>query len=436
MIEFLPRLLLILLLVFLNGFFVASEFSLVAIRKTRIQDLARKGNKSAERVHEALKHLNTYISATQLGITLASLALGWIGEPALAHFIEPIFGFIPDTAAVITSHSLAVALAFFFITLLHIVLGELAPKSVALQKAEATSMAIIAPLQLFTVVFKPFIFILNTAGNLVLKLFGLHTTDENEQIHSEEEVKMILANSAQKGVFEKNEVDMVYKVLQFTDMPIQQVMIPRMDIIAFNDNDIVKELFKKMKKSSHSRFPVYEKTIDSIIGFVHIKDLFAIMDTPAEKKCLTDLGIVRDIIYALETKPADEVLYEMRKKRIHIAVVKDEYGGTAGIVTLEDIIESIIGDIKDEFEKPGKSIEKQKDGSYIVSGLAPVLQVKQKINLPIKGQGYSTIGGMVYGLLGRSPIKGDTLTIGTVAIKVLEIERNRIKKLQLKKTNN
>jgi CBS domain containing-hemolysin-like protein len=317
-------------------------------------------------------------------------------------------------------------------TFLQIVIGELVPKNISLQRAESTLLKVITPLQLFTTVFKPFISILNKSGELVLKAVGMHSAHSSESTLSEEEVKMVIANSAQKGILEKGEVDMVYKVLQFTDMPIQQIMVPRTEVVAFDSSEKISTLLQKIKKISHSRYPIYEKTIDNIIGFVHIKDLYNLIDTPKEKKSLKDFSIIRKIIYSIEARPADEVLYEMRKKRIHIGVVMDEYGGTAGIVTLEDIVETIIGDIKDEFEQPGKDIEKQQDGSYIVNGLTAVARVQQKMKLPLKGQGYTTVGGLIYGLLGKAPQKGDKVQIGNVSMEVLDLHGKRINTLRVK----
>jgi CBS domain containing-hemolysin-like protein len=425
-----PRLLFVVILILLNGFFVASEFALVAIRKTRIDELAKKGKKAAQKAQAALNELDTYISSTQLGITLASLALGWVGEPAISVFLSPALNAIP--LHFLNPRTESAILAFIIMTFLQIVIGELVPKNISLQRAESTLLKVITPLQLFTTVFKPFISILNKSGELVLKAVGMHSAHSSESTLSEEEVKMVIANSAQKGILEKGEVDMVYKVLQFTDMPIQQIMVPRTEVVAFDSSEKISTLLQKIKKISHSRYPIYEKTIDNIIGFVHIKDLYNLIDTPKEKKSLEDFSIIRKIIYSIEARPADEVLYEMRKKRIHIGVVMDEYGGTAGIVTLEDIVETIIGDIKDEFEQPGKDIEKQQDGSYIVNGLTAVARVQQKMKLPLKGQGYTTVGGLIYGLLGKAPQKGDKVQIGNVSMEVLDLHGKRINTLRVK----
>jgi len=275
-VEFIFQFGLVLLLVFLNGFFVASEFALVAVRKTRIDVLVKKGNKPAKLVQKSIAQLDTFISATQLGITLASLALGWIGEPAIARFIEPaLHNILPQGAAVITSHSVAFVIAFTIITFLHIVLGELAPKTIALKKAETTSLFIIAPLTLFATVFKPFIWVLNEVGNLVLRLVGFSAPSGRQLVHSEEEIKIILAQSVAEGALEKNEVEMVYSVLKLGDTPVSKVMIPKSKIIAFEKKITIAKILKTTQSFQHSRFPIYENTMDNIVGFVHIKDIYA-----------------------------------------------------------------------------------------------------------------------------------------------------------------
>ena len=366
--EFFIQIGLVLILVLLNGYFVASEFALVAVRKTRIDELVKQGNKSAKLVQKSIAHLDTFISATQLGITLASLALGWIGEPAIAHYLEPLFNnYLPDNYSIISAHGFAVIIAFSIITFLHIVLGELAPKTIALQKAELTSLIIIAPLTMFATVFKPFIWFLNGAGNLVLKLVGFSAPSGHQLVHSEEEIKMILAQSAEEGALEKEEVEMVYSVFKLSDVPVKKIMVPRTKIIALEKNALVTKVIKITQKYQDSRFPVYEDTIDNIVGFVHIKDIYKNIVSDDEaisikdmygnflkingKKTLSNLKIIRKIPHVKETDRMDDVLILLRKKGIHIAVVDEVRGGTAGIVTLEDIVESLVGEIRDEFDE-------------------------------------------------------------------------------------
>ncbi len=431
--EFIFQIGLVLLLVLLNGYFVASEFALVAVRKTRVDELAKKGNVTAKLLKTALDELDSYISATQLGITLASLALGWIGEPAIAHFLEPIFHFMPETGAFITSHTLAVIIAFTIITFLHIVLGELAPKTVALQRSEATSLVIITPLVFFTKVCKPFIWLLNGAGQLVLKAFGLHAPSGHSLVHSEDEIKMLLSQSSQGGAIPKWEAELGLKALMLGEIPVKSIMIPRTDIIAFNTTTTLKEIITEIEKHAHSRFPVFENTIDTIVGFVHVKDVYREVLKKGDKVKLSQLKITREIISVPEMKKIDSVLQDMRKKRVHLAIVNDEFGGTAGIISLEDIIESLVGEIDDEFDHPIRDIVRQKDGSYLIDGLTLIHDVTAKFHIPLKGQGYTTIGGLVFGLLGHEPRSGDTVQIGEITFEVTKIEGKRIKTLRLKK---
>jgi putative hemolysin len=368
--EFIFQIGLVFLLVLLNGYFVASEFALVSVRKTRIDELVKQGNKPAKLVQKSIAHLDTFISATQLGITLASLALGWIGEPAIAHFLEPFFNhYFPGNMSVISANGFAIAIAFTTITFLHIVLGELVPKTIALQKAEITSLIIIAPLALFATVFKPFIWILNEAGSLVLKVVGFPAPSGHQLVHSEEEIKMILAQSVEEGALEKEEVEMVYSVFKFGDTPVKKVMIPRTKIIAIDKNTPISVVIKITRKYPHSRFPVYENTI---VGFVHVKDIYQNLISDSKiifirdfyrrflriKKGekLTDLKIIRKIPHVKETERIDDILILLRKKRVHIAVVIDESGGTAGLVALEDVVENLVGEIKDEFDEIGTEV--------------------------------------------------------------------------------
>lgn len=336
--ESILQILLVLGLVALNAYFVAAEFALVSVRKTRVDELARKGSKRAKVLQKALRHLDDYISATQVGITLASLALGWVGEPAIAHFFS------------IASPTIAFIIAFSIITFLHIVLGELVPKSIAIQRSEKTALLVIAPLVLFSKIFRPFIWFLNRSGHLFLSLFGMSAPSGHQLVHSEEEIRMLLSQSALEGVIPTREVEMVNKVFLLGDTPVKLVMVPRKEMLAFNKSTPAQSVIKEIEENLHSRFPVYKDSIDSIIGFIHVKDLYRELLAHKENVPLSRLRIVRPIINLAETRKIDTVLHEMRKKRIHIAVVKNENGRVIGVVTLEDIVESLVGEIEDEFE--------------------------------------------------------------------------------------
>ncbi len=365
--EVVPQLVLILVLILLNGFFVASEFALVAVRKTRIDELAKKNNKAAKRVQESLGQLSTFISSTQLGVTLASLAIGWLGEPVVAKLLEPLLRQImPIRLSLISAHVVAIIGALLLITFFQVVIGELVPKSIALQKTERLSLLIITPMTLFTNTFKPFIWVLNYTGGFVMRLLGFSPASGQEQAYSEEEIKMILAQSAREGALEKDEVEMVYSALKLGDIPVRRIMIPRGKIIAFEKQASIEKIVAVTQKYPHSRFPVYNRTIDEVIGFVHIKDIYR--DIIGEKRLLSmkdlyknflrrhggqtlsKLHILRKIPRVRENARIDDVLVLLRKKRVHIAVVEDDHGRTVGLAALEDIVESLVGEIRDEFD--------------------------------------------------------------------------------------
>lgn len=430
--ETLIQVVVAILLVLLNGFFVASEFALVAVRKTRIQELVKSGSSSARLIQRALQDLDIYISSTQLGITIASLALGWIGEPALAHLILPLFSVFPDQIQYISAHTFAVAIAFIIITFLHIVVGELAPKTMALQRAETVASVLIGPLTVFTTIFQPVIWLLNTLGNYIVSAVGFKPATHQSAVHSEEEVKLILAQSAKSGVIPQEEIEMVYNVFKLGDIPVKRILVPRTEIVAFPMTASVDEVIKRIRKHTLSRFPVYDHSIDSIRGFIHIKDIYFALAEKKLSKTLSQLAIVHEILRVPESKKADDVLLEMRKKRIHIAVVQDEYGGTTGIVTLEDIIESLVGEIEDEFDKPIQYVVKEKNNSFLVDGRTSVDYIIKKFNLPIRGSGYTTIGGLMFAFLGKEPKVGEVVQLGSVAFTITKMSKNRIEQLRVK----
>lgn len=431
--NLLLQFLLIISLILLNSFFVASEFALIAVRKTRIEELSKKGNRRASLIQKSFHDIDKFISATQLGITIASLALGWLGEPVIAQLLERGLFFFPKHIAFISANAISVICSFVIITVLHIVLGELAPKTIALQKSERISLLIIRPLTIFTELFFPVIWFLNLLGSFIVQPFGINSAVYRSQVHSEEEIKILLSQSGQSGVITNKEVEMVNNVFNLGDVPVKQVMVPRTGILGFNASTILKDVLKKVENHPHSRFPVYQNSIDNIIGFIHIKDVYQEVLKNGDSKRIADTTILRDVIIVPEMKKIDSLLFEMRKQHIHLAVVNDEFGGTAGIVTLEDIIESLVGEIEDEFDKPSHLMIKQKDGSFLVDGRVLVIDIKERFKMPLKGHGYTTIGGLVFGLLGHEPKIGDSVQISNISLTVKEIERKRIKLLQLKK---
>lgn len=324
------------------------EFSLVSVRKTRMQELAERGDNRAKMVLSALNNLPTYISATQFGITLVSLALGWIGEPIFAHLfailLEP---HLPDHLLFISSHLIAITISFILITFLQIIFGELAPKTTALQKPERFALMIIVPLVMFTTIFKPFVLLLRVIAAMLLKLLGF-STDIKKPAHSEEEIKMILAQSAASGIIDQHEVDMIYRVFRIGDLPVSTIMIPISDVVAFNEESTIEEIADSItQENMHTRFPIYEYSRKNIIGYVSVMDIYIFSQEMSGKKMLQETKLVREAIDINERTRIDDVLVMMKKKGAHLGVVLDANKVTIGIVSIEDIIESLVGEVKE-----------------------------------------------------------------------------------------
>jgi len=430
--EIFPQLILVILLIVLNGFFAASEYALVAIRKTRIDELVKKGDFVAKLVQQALEDRENFISATQLGTTIVSLLLGWLGEPVIARIIISFFIFLPQGVASIVAHTLSIVIALFILTFISIIFGELVPKTIALYKAEMVAFTVITPLFAFVKIFKPFIRVLNVTGNFVIKRLGLNPPTDTQLVYSKDEIKIVLDQIQQSGAVKKDEFKIMTNVINLGDQSIITKMTPRTEISAIDINSPVHSLIKRLNPS-YSRFPVYRKTLDDIVGFIHIKDVYKlVLETDGNKK-LSQTNIIRKVISVPGTKKADEVLLDMRKKHVHLAVIYDEYGMMVGIVTLEDIIESLVGEIQDEFDRPIKGINRNFNGSYLVEGNTPLEKIQKRFRLPVKGQTYTTIGGLIFGILGREPHKGDEIQVGNLFFEIESVEGKRVKRLLLKR---
>src|SRR5436190_12490553 len=327
----------LLALVFATGFFVAAEFSIVTVRKTRIDQLIAEGHRGARAVRRAVSAPDRYIAATQLGITMASLGLGWMAEPALASLIEPTFDFLPAHLAVTTTHSIAVALAFLIITALQLVFGELTPKWIALERSESTAMWLVQPLEIFLRVFSPFIRLVHVTAQTVIKMVGLHGADRRAMVHSEEELKMLVTASQEAGVLEEQEEQMLHRVFGFADLTAGQVMIPRTELVAVPAATPVPELVERIAAGRHSRLPVYRGDLDDVVGMLHVTDV--LKPLASGTAAATAGTLAREVLTVPETLRADDLLTEMRRRRAREAVVIDEYGGTAGRGTFESPVE-------------------------------------------------------------------------------------------------
>ncbi len=430
-IESLLKMLAALALVGANAFFVAAEFSLVSVRRTRIRELVDAGDRLARVVQKAQDDLNLAISGTQLGITVASLGLGWIGEPAVARTIRDVFSALPAPWASVATHGVATTIAFFLITLLHIVLGELAPKTVALVRPEAVSRAVAVPLYLFNVVMRPVIWFLNASANMVLRAFGMHVVEARERVHSPEEIQLLLQESRIEGAVEQDEEAMIHGVFELTRTVAREVMTPRPDIQAVPADATLEDVLEVATNSGYSRLPVLEGSIDHIVGVLLIKDLlpwFRRDDWSGFR--VTEEA--RDAYYVPDTKPVDDILAEMRRQKVHLAVVVDEFGGTDGIVTLEDLLEEIVGDIYDEHDMAARpAIIVKPSGRIEVAGGLSLSDLIEEFDLAQVEEEYDTVAGYVIGKLGRIPEKGERVELGDVELEVREVADRRITLLEL-----
>jgi CBS domain containing-hemolysin-like protein len=420
----------VIVLVLMNGFFVAAEFSLVSVRQTRIAELVAQGHVSAKAVQDALKNPDRVIAATQLGITLASLGLGWIGEPAVAHLLQPLVELFPKVIQSGVSHSLSAGLAFALITFLHVVVGELAPKSIALQNPEKTSLVVARPTLWIELIFKPIIWLLNGTGNALLRLIGVKPATGHELVHSVEELKMLVTASTEGGVVEPQEREMLHAVFDFGDLLVGQVMIPRTEIVAVEADIPLEEIIALITESTYTKFPVYDDNLDTILGIVHVKDIIRLMQDPGWEEC-TARSLVREPIYVPETIPVSALLRQFRDRRQHIAIVLDEYGGTAGLVTLEDLLEEIFGEVSDPFDRVSPEFQTQPDGSILIDGMTLIEDVNAHLGLNLEDPNYYTIAGYVLGKLGRIPKVNEIVEGNNVRLQVAALDGLRIARVSL-----
>jgi CBS domain containing-hemolysin-like protein len=419
------KLLAVIFLVFANAFFVAAEFSLVSVRRTRIAELVSKGEYSAVWVQKAIENPDAVIAATQLGITLASLGLGWIGEPALAHLLLPVVELFPDTIRSEISHALSAGVAFAVITFLHVVIGELAPKSIALQNPETTSLVVARPTVWVERIFKPAIWLLNGAGNAFLRLIGIQPASGHEQVHSVEELKMLVTASTEGGVVEAQESEMLHAIFELEELLVRQVMIPRTEMVAVEADTPLEEIISLVTQSTYTKFPVYEDNLDQVLGIVHVKDLLRAMQSPDCADC-TARTLMREPVFVPETISVSALLGQFRENRQHIAIVLDEFGGTAGLVTLEDLLEEIVGEVSDPFDRINPEIQTLADGTIMIDGMALIEEVNQQLDLGLQDPNYDTIAGFVLGKLGRIPHVGDTVEADGLRLRVESMDGLRI----------
>ena len=414
-------------LVCANGFFVSAEFSIVTLRKTRVDQLVAEGHSWARAVRRAITAPDRYIAATQLGVTMASLALGWIAEPAVAELIQPAFARLPQYVAQTTVHSIAVAIAFTVVTAVHIVFGELAPKWVALERAETTAMIVVRPTEFFMRALWPFIHLLHATARVIVTGLGLHGEGHRGGVHSEEELKMLVTASQEAGVLEEEEEQMLHRVFGFADLTAGQVMVPRTEIVAVAAETPREEILEMLSRTGYTRLPVYRTNMDDMLGILYATDLLR----PLQRGIPINAGaLAREALMVPETLRADDVLAEMRRRNVREALVIDEYGGTAGLVTFSSLMERIIGDLG---APSGESlrIHTLPDGSAEIDGLVLVTDVNGQFDLHIDQDTYTTVGGFALGQLGRRPQLGDIVAVENRTMRVDALDGIRVARVWL-----
>jgi CBS domain containing-hemolysin-like protein len=412
-----------------NAFFVAAEFAIVRVRVTRIEDLVQRGVPRAAAARDVLRHLDAMISACQLGITLASLALGWLGEPAFAHLLEPAFAWMGrfGTGA---AHTAAIAIAFFLITLLHVVVGELVPKTVAIGHAESTALAVSWPLRVFRFLFYPAIALMNRIARLIVRALGVAPPAEASLAHSEAELRMILAVSRKSGALSESHGRLLANALDFADRAVRRIMVPRADVLWLDLHRSYAENAARAREYGHTRLPLCDGTIDHVVGVVHVKDLFIAPPPSAGARDLRALA--RPPLYVPENAKIQQALALFQRHKVHLGIVVDEYGGTSGLVTLEDVLEELIGEIQDEFDQEAPKVQPQADGRLVLDAALTIDEVERATGVREEVvEDVDTIGGLVQARLGRLARVGDAIPFGGRSLEVTRVRGRRILRVAL-----
>jgi putative hemolysin len=404
-------------LILLNAFFVAAEYGLVTARRTRIVEWQHQGNRRARDVLRITSDPPRYLAAMQLGETLTSLGIGALGEVALSRLFDRFISTV-----------LAVIFAYLILTFLHVVIGELVPKGIALGHSEGTALFVSAPVRFFFIVMRPIVWFLEAATEIVLKWLGLKPPGADDDVLSEAELRMLVSQSTQHGEIEQQEQEMLYKVFDFADKEAKDVMVPRPEVVALSIDLPPEQCLEAVMDSPYTRYPVYRESLDNVVGILHVRDLFrALRDRGMHEVKVED--IIRPAHIVPETKDLAALLAEFRRANQHMAIVVDEYGDMEGIVTLEDLLEEIVGDIEDEFDLPDESIEQIDEDTVIIDGTFPIDDFNERFKTEMPDEDYHTMAGFVFGLLGRQPEAGDTINHDGMRFDVLEVDGSRILKL-------
>lgn len=416
-------------LLLLNGFFVAAEFAIVKVRAAQVDLKANTGNKIAGIAKHIVEHLDAYLSANQLGITMTSLALGWFGESVFSEIILRFFGFIGLELDPAAAHKAAFPLAFGLLTVLHIVLGELAPKTIAIRHPLNTTLAISLPLRIFYLIFSPLIWVLNNMANLLLRIIGITPTIGHD-IHTEEELRLILTESEEGGAIKQSEHELIQNVFEFDDRVVRQILVPRMKVSAINIDWPNDTILNKVIEEQYSRFPVYKETLDNIIGIIHTRDLLKILRT-------NNFSGIKDMIrpayFIPETKRINELLRELQTQHIQMAIATNEFGETAGIVTMEDIIEELVGEIQDEYDEEKPSVEKKSEVEFIVNAQTSISDVNDLLPVAIpESPEYDTISGLLNYIFGRIPAVNEKRQFAGYEFVILKRFRHSVESVRMR----
>lgn len=418
----------VLILVAANGFFVAAEFALVTVRKTRIDQLAQEGHRAAQHVRKALSDLDRYIAGTQVGITVSSLALGWIGEPAVMRVLSPIFLWLTPELTENVQHAIGFGISFTLITFLHVILGELVPKSIALSYPESTSLILARPMRWSIILFKPLIWSLNGIGHFLLKAMGIPAGHEHGSVHSPTELLLLIRQSHAAGHIDSFERSMLQKTFRFSETAVSEVMTPRSRMEAMNLDQPMETLLDEASRSPYTRLPVYRGSVDELVGVLYTHDLFQLSRQRNPTHSIQDL--VKPLLFVPESFRLDALVEKFQDERTQIAAVIDEYGGTAGIITLEDIIETVFGEVQDNNEDPTLEIEKRTDGSIVLRGDTRLQHINEQLGWNLEDEESTTIAGYVMTASGHMPGLGEKIRTDAGTFEVLEMKRNRLTKIR------
>ena len=420
----------------MNGLFVAAEFSLVKIRATQVDRLVQEGRRSAGLVKEATGRLDAYLAVCQLGITISSLGLGALGEPAIAALIEPLLTPLGVEGGAL--HFIAFVVGFSIISFLHVVFGELAPKTIAIQSSEGTSLFVAPFMKVFSYLLLPATYVFNGTANAFTRLLGYPPASESDETHSEDEIRTLVAQSARQGMLERDEEGMIRAVFELNDKSAREIMVPRPDVVALREDADLRELVSVAAAGRYSRYPVHQGgSPDRIVGAVHVKDVLrtveAVGSLDAQK---TARDLMRDVLTIPENRHIDEILEDLRGQDLQMAVVIDEWGSFEGLFTLEDIIEEIVGEIRDEFDDEERAVKVLGDGTYRMDGRIPLGEVNEALGTDFESQDFETVGGLVLGRLGRVPEAGDEVRLDGYLLRVDEVDGPRVAQIVVRKDND